>query len=495
MLVAIGERTQELGGRCMDGVILHTYMTDEATSTAVAAVRRGAEQAGRDPDAIRIWSVLATVGDHIDDDLRLKKTVGRLATYLQGYGDLLVRVNGWDPEVLARFRADEFVQSFRGGLDAKATTAELEHVATLIPAEWLAASATGSSEQCAAAINHQIDLGVQRRDPPRGDARRAGADPARLLGHPVRAVRRRASEPRPPDPVTLLIDTAEEITPEWFAGVLGAAGLDVTVPATTVERVGTGQIGASYRVTPTYASAPARAPSTLVVKLGAGDAAMRSRVSPGLPQRGRLLPRHRRHGRHRHAALLARRGVRRRDRVHARCSTTCTLRSPGVQADGCTVDAGGGRRWSTSPGSTGRAGTTRRCSISSSCRRSTPDTRRVRRRDLRRRRRAVRRPLPRPTRRRRRGDHRATSADALATWQMARPEPFAVVHGDYRLDNLMFSAGRAGHGARLADRVGRPAGAGRRLLPRHQPGARTAPDARARAARRLPGARSSHGVA
>ena len=159
MLVAIGERTQELGGRCMDGVILHTYMNDEATSTAVAAVRRGAEQAGRDPDAIRIWSVLATVGDHIDPDLRLKKTVGRLATYLQGYGDLLVRVNGWDPEVLARFRADEFVQSFRGGLDAKATTAELEHVATLIPAEWLAASATGSSEQCAAAINHQIDLG------------------------------------------------------------------------------------------------------------------------------------------------------------------------------------------------------------------------------------------------------------------------------------------------------------------------------------------------
>ena len=67
MLVAIGERTQELAGRCMDGVILHTYMNDEASSTAVAAVRRGAEQAGRDPDSIRIWSVLATVGDHIDE--------------------------------------------------------------------------------------------------------------------------------------------------------------------------------------------------------------------------------------------------------------------------------------------------------------------------------------------------------------------------------------------------------------------------------------------
>jgi probable F420-dependent oxidoreductase len=160
MLVAIGPRTQELAGRCMDGVILHTFMSDEATATAVAATRRGAEAAGRDPDAIRIWSVLATVGDHIDDELRLKKTVGRLASYLQGYGDLLVSVNGWDPAVLARFRADEFVQSFRGGFDAKATTAELEHLATLIPEQWMAAAATGSPQQCAVTAAAQFDLGV-----------------------------------------------------------------------------------------------------------------------------------------------------------------------------------------------------------------------------------------------------------------------------------------------------------------------------------------------
>src|SRR5687768_7321243 len=132
MLVAIGDKTREFGGRVFDGVILHTFFTDETTARSVADVRRGAEQAGRDPDSIRIWSVLATVGDHIGDELRLKKTVGRLATYLQGYGDLLVRVNGWDPAVLERFRADEFVQGFRGGFDAKATTAELERLATMI---------------------------------------------------------------------------------------------------------------------------------------------------------------------------------------------------------------------------------------------------------------------------------------------------------------------------------------------------------------------------
>jgi 5,10-methylenetetrahydromethanopterin reductase len=160
LLVALGERTLELAGRCMDAVVLHTFFGDEALTNAVAAVRRGAERAGRDPSSVRVWSVLATVGDHVPDDLRLKKTVGRLASYLQGYGDLLVKVNGWDPAVLERFRADPFVQAFQGAFDAKATTSELEHLATLLPDAWTATAATGTPERCAAAIQHQLKLGA-----------------------------------------------------------------------------------------------------------------------------------------------------------------------------------------------------------------------------------------------------------------------------------------------------------------------------------------------
>jgi 5,10-methylenetetrahydromethanopterin reductase len=160
LLVALGERTIELAGRCMDAVVLHTFFGDEALTHAVAAIRRGAEQAGRDPSSVRVWSVLATVGDHVPDDLRLKKTVGRLASYLQGYGDLLVKVNGWDPAVLERFRADPFVQAFQGAFDAKATTSELEYLATLLPDAWTATAATGTPEQCAAAIQHQLELGA-----------------------------------------------------------------------------------------------------------------------------------------------------------------------------------------------------------------------------------------------------------------------------------------------------------------------------------------------
>jgi alkanesulfonate monooxygenase SsuD/methylene tetrahydromethanopterin reductase-like flavin-dependent oxidoreductase (luciferase family) len=140
--------------------VLHTFFTDETLVRCVAAVKDAADKAGRDPDSVEVWSVLATVGDHLPDDIRLKKTVGRLATYLQAYGDLMVETNGWDPAVLARFRADPFVAGFRGALDATATTDELEHVATLIPDEWLAPSATGSPQNCAAAVERQADLGA-----------------------------------------------------------------------------------------------------------------------------------------------------------------------------------------------------------------------------------------------------------------------------------------------------------------------------------------------
>lgn len=160
LLTAFGPNSLALGGRAFDAVVLHTFFTDETLVRCVRTVKRAAEEAGRDPDAIKVWSCFATVGDHIAEDLRLRKTVGRLATYLQGYGDLLVRTNNWDPAVLERFRADDIVASVPGAIDAIATTVQLEHIATLLPDEWLAPAATGSPQQCAAAVAAQLDLGA-----------------------------------------------------------------------------------------------------------------------------------------------------------------------------------------------------------------------------------------------------------------------------------------------------------------------------------------------
>ena len=141
-LTAFGDNSLSLGGRCFDEVVLHTYFTDETTRRCVATVKNAAADAGRDPADVRVWSCFATVGNHLREEDRIMKTVGRLATYLQGYGDLLVATNNWDPAVLEAFRADELVAGFGSGFDVSATTEQLEHVATLLPDEWLAPAAT-----------------------------------------------------------------------------------------------------------------------------------------------------------------------------------------------------------------------------------------------------------------------------------------------------------------------------------------------------------------
>jgi probable F420-dependent oxidoreductase len=159
-LVAFGPNSLRLGGRVFDDVILHTFFADDTLARCVKTVKDAAEQAGRDPASVRVWSCFATIGDHIPEPVRLKKTVGRLATYLQAYGDLMVRTNNWDPAVLTRFRADDVVRQVPGAIDAVATTAQLEHIATLIPDEWLAPAATGTPAQCVAAVRGQFALGA-----------------------------------------------------------------------------------------------------------------------------------------------------------------------------------------------------------------------------------------------------------------------------------------------------------------------------------------------
>jgi hypothetical protein len=82
-----------------------------------------------------------------------------MATYLQAYGDLMVRTNNWDPAVLKRFRESKLVANFQGAIDQRATTEELEQIAQLIPAAWLAPAATGSAQECVKSIQGQFDLG------------------------------------------------------------------------------------------------------------------------------------------------------------------------------------------------------------------------------------------------------------------------------------------------------------------------------------------------
>lgn len=160
MYVGFGPKSLEHAGRIYDGAHLHTFMSDQALADAVASIRRGETAAGRDPGSAKVWSVLATACN-VPDEVYLKYIIARLTTYLQfpGYGDMLVQINGWDPDILERFRRSDALKEVGGWIDSVATTAQLAEIEKLIPEEWRPA-AVGNAAECAQRWVDQFTAGA-----------------------------------------------------------------------------------------------------------------------------------------------------------------------------------------------------------------------------------------------------------------------------------------------------------------------------------------------
>jgi hypothetical protein len=75
-----------------------------------------------------------------------------------------------------------------------------------------------------------------------------------------------------------VIDGPDGLTPAWVTSALRAGGRDVTVQEVTAKAIGTGKMGANYRLTLTGDGA---LPATLVAKVAAGSPEARKRVSTG----------------------------------------------------------------------------------------------------------------------------------------------------------------------------------------------------------------------
>ena len=69
------------------------------------------------------------------------------------------------------------------------------------------------------------------------------------------------------DPNDTIIERPSDLTPEWLTAAVGAG----TVTAFTSERIGTGQMSESRRVTIGYAPGPDGGPATVVLKTAAAD--------------------------------------------------------------------------------------------------------------------------------------------------------------------------------------------------------------------------------
>jgi hypothetical protein len=72
-----------------------------------------------------------------------------------------------------------------------------------------------------------------------------------------------------------------DVTPEWLSAALSEHRIPVQVSDVDVVAIGTGQTGATYRVTARYATDPGDLPQTFVIKLPAQDNTVRDRVTIG----------------------------------------------------------------------------------------------------------------------------------------------------------------------------------------------------------------------
>ncbi|HEU5149317.1 MAG TPA: aminoglycoside phosphotransferase family protein [Iamia sp.] len=229
------------------------------------------------------------------------------------------------------------------------------------------------------------------------------------------------------------------ITPERLTAVLREEGHDVTVTALDVAPVGTGQMGTSYRLTPTYTGDAAGLPATLVAKVPGGDPASRATATGAYRTEVRFYQR-----------LATTVAVRTPGCLHASCTDDGTDflllledLAPAMQGDqlaGCgraEAEAAArnlaglhGPRWCdptlSDPDGAGLAvvdadqagllaavlGPMTDVFVDRMGERLAPEDR----------------------------DVLQQVPGVAGSWLLGRPERFAPVHGDYRLDNLMFGA-------------------------------------------------------
>ncbi|WP_063044353.1 phosphotransferase family protein [Nocardia pseudovaccinii] len=72
--------------------------------------------------------------------------------------------------------------------------------------------------------------------------------------------------------------TPADVTPEWLSATLGKNGTEVVVSTVGLVPVGTGQTGSTYRATVTYSANPSSLPTTFVIKLPSQDPEVRGKV-------------------------------------------------------------------------------------------------------------------------------------------------------------------------------------------------------------------------
>ena len=164
----MGEKTLKWAGRVADGVLFNSLWTVDAVERSVKLVRQGAEEAGRDPASVRIWTILVTACD-VPEEAMLNYVVRRMNTYIlfPAMFDAICDANGWNRadaqrlrEALAQFDKDRK----SGTMGDESTTRELDalrYMASLYPRAWIEeGNAVGTGEDGARAALARLKAGA-----------------------------------------------------------------------------------------------------------------------------------------------------------------------------------------------------------------------------------------------------------------------------------------------------------------------------------------------
>jgi probable F420-dependent oxidoreductase len=163
IFTAIGPKSLAFAGEHCDGVLLHPFITVKGVASSIKIVRQAAEQAGRDPDSVRIYHNIIVAPD-LARDVEEAVVGGRAITYFQtpGFGEIICQTNGWDTAVLDKIRSHPQMLNMEGdNADQAFTREQLVEVSRVLPQQWLDdGAAVGTAAQCAAKLCTFLDAGA-----------------------------------------------------------------------------------------------------------------------------------------------------------------------------------------------------------------------------------------------------------------------------------------------------------------------------------------------
>ncbi len=164
----LGPKTAYFAGRVCDGVVLNSLTSVRALREFIKHVRRGAEDAGRDPASIKIWTILMTACE-VPEEVMLQTIIRRMNTYVlfPPSFNLTCEMNGWDVATSAEIRrklAEIDGAPKAGAIGDEHTSRELSDLRKmkeLYPAQWIREGcAVGSAAECLPCIQERFDAGA-----------------------------------------------------------------------------------------------------------------------------------------------------------------------------------------------------------------------------------------------------------------------------------------------------------------------------------------------